>query len=85
MNIQTNPLISVILGSYNRRVFLAAALESVRNNGMDFSYEIIVVDGGSTDGSMKYLQNKRMSLPLSSIIAVNFAAKKSHAETGATS
>jgi len=59
MNIQNNPLVSVILGSYNRRIFLAAALESVRNNGMDFSYEIIVVDGGSTDGSMKYLQNQK--------------------------
>jgi len=49
------PLVSVVLGSYNRKPFLKAVLESVRNNGMDFPYEIIVVDGGSTDGSLKYL------------------------------
>ncbi len=49
------PLVSIVLGSYNRRAFLQAALESVRANGMDFAYEIIVVDGGSTDGSLRYL------------------------------
>jgi glycosyltransferase involved in cell wall biosynthesis len=47
--------VSIVLGSYNRRAFLKAALESVRANGQDFPYEIIVVDGGSTDGSLKYL------------------------------
>lgn len=48
-------MVSIVLGSYNRRPFLKATLESVRANGMDFPYEIIVVDGGSTDGSLKYL------------------------------
>jgi len=51
----TTPVVSVVLGSYNRRAFLKAALESVRANGMDFPYEIIVVDGGSADGSLEYL------------------------------
>jgi glycosyltransferase involved in cell wall biosynthesis len=50
-----SPTLSVVLGTYNRRTFLKATLESVRNNGMHFPYEIIVVDGGSTDGSLKYL------------------------------
>jgi len=50
-----NPMVSVVLGSYNRCSFLKAALESARANGMDFPYEIIVVDGGSNDGSLKYL------------------------------
>ncbi|HLO13721.1 MAG TPA: glycosyltransferase [Anaerolineales bacterium] len=49
------PIVSVVLGSYNRRTFLKATLESIRANGMDFGYEIIVVDGGSTDGSLKLL------------------------------
>jgi GT2 family glycosyltransferase len=52
-------LVSIILGSYNRRAFLKAALDSVRANGMDFPYEIIVVDGGSTDGSLKYLAEQK--------------------------
>jgi len=52
-------LISVVLGSYNRRAFLKTALESVRSNQQDFSYEIIVVDGGSTDGSVQFLANQK--------------------------
>ena len=51
----TQRVVSVVLGSYNRRSFLKATLKSVRNNGMSLPYEIIVVDGGSTDGSLKYL------------------------------
>lgn len=51
----SKPLVSVVLGTYNRRKFLKTTLESVRNNGTNFLYEIIVVDGGSTDGSLKWL------------------------------
>jgi glycosyltransferase involved in cell wall biosynthesis len=51
----SHPLVSVVLGSYNRRFYLKAAIESVRNEKMGFPYEIIVVDGGSTDGSLQYL------------------------------
>ncbi|MGD0781139.1 MAG: glycosyltransferase [Dehalococcoidales bacterium] len=53
------PLVSVVLGSYNRRAFLKSTLESVRNNGTSFPYEIIVVDGGSTDGSLRYLAKQK--------------------------
>jgi glycosyltransferase involved in cell wall biosynthesis len=53
------PVVSVVLGSYNRYPFLRAALESVRTNGQDFPYEIIVVDGGSTDGSLRYLNKQK--------------------------
>ena len=55
MDARISPIVSVVLGSYNRRVFLVTALNSVYNNGISFPYEIIVVDGGSTDGSLKYL------------------------------
>jgi glycosyltransferase involved in cell wall biosynthesis len=54
-----SPLVSIVLGSYNRRSFLKPTLESVRNNGMDFPYEIIVIDGGSTDGSLQYLAKQK--------------------------
>ncbi len=53
------PFVSIVLGAYNRHAFLQSTIESVRNNGMDFSYEIIVVDGGSTDGSLKYLIHQK--------------------------
>ncbi len=55
----TIPLVSIVFGSYNRRAFLVSTLESVRHNGMDFPYEIIVVDGGSTDGSLQYLATQK--------------------------
>jgi glycosyltransferase involved in cell wall biosynthesis len=47
--------VSVVLGSYNRRRFLKATIQSIRNNGISVPYEIIVVDGGSTDGSLRWL------------------------------
>lgn len=47
--------ISIILGSYNRKRFLKATIESIRSNNIKREYEIIVIDGGSSDGSIKYL------------------------------
>jgi glycosyltransferase involved in cell wall biosynthesis len=53
------PLVSVVLGSYNRRAFLNSTLESVRASEQTFPCEIIVVDGGSTDGSLQYLSSQK--------------------------
>jgi glycosyltransferase involved in cell wall biosynthesis len=49
--------ISVVLGSYNRFSFLPLAITSIRNElaQLPVSYEIIVVDGGSDDGSLAWL------------------------------
>jgi GT2 family glycosyltransferase len=44
-----------VLGSYNRRPFLEQAIESVRANGARTPIEQIVVEGGSTDGSLEWL------------------------------
>lgn len=55
----TRPQISVVLGSYNRRRFLHGTLESVRENGITVPYETIVVDGGSTDGSVRWLTDQK--------------------------
>ena len=51
--------LSFVLGSYNRRKFLEGAIQSVRHNGIKVRYEIIVVDGGSTDGSLKWLNEQK--------------------------
>ncbi len=51
--------ISIILGSYNRKRFLKATIESIRNNNIKRDYEIIVIDGGSSDGSIKYLNKQK--------------------------
>lgn len=49
--------ISVVLGSFNRLKFLKLTIESIRQelSQAPFPAEIIVVDGGSTDGTLKWL------------------------------
>lgn len=48
-------VVSVVIGSYNRRNFLEKAIDSVRNNQIKVPHEIIVIDGGSTDGALEWL------------------------------
>jgi len=51
--------VSVVLGTYNRLPFLKATIASVRSSQIDVPYEIIVVDGGSTDGTIEWLTRQR--------------------------
>lgn len=48
-------MVSVVLGSYNRLAFLKLAIQSVQNQENSPVAEIIVVDGGSSDGSVEWL------------------------------
>lgn len=50
------PFFSTIIPSYNRRELIAATLDSVLNQEYDDN-EVIVVDDGSTDGTMRVLEN----------------------------
>lgn len=52
---QNKPLVSVVLGTCNRINFLQLAIDSIRLEIATFSHEIIVVDGGSTDGTLQWL------------------------------
>lgn len=47
--------ISVILGTYNRRKLLEACVSSIRAACSAYAYEIVVSDGGSTDGTKEWL------------------------------
>lgn len=49
------PRVSVVLGSFNRARLLKPAIESVRRELSGLNGEILVVDGGSTDGSIEWL------------------------------
>ena len=50
-----SPLISIVTGTYNRLNHLKSMVESVRLSiGVGISYEIIVVDGGSKDGTINW-------------------------------
>jgi glycosyltransferase involved in cell wall biosynthesis len=51
--------ISVVLGTLNRLPYLTAAINSVRQSDLDVPIEIIVVDGGSTDGTLPWLAQQK--------------------------
>ena len=51
--------ISVVLGSFNRNRLLPYVLESVRQEIKEIPHEVIVVDGGSTDGSVEWLLQQK--------------------------
>jgi glycosyltransferase involved in cell wall biosynthesis len=51
--------ISIVLGSKNRKNLIKATINSIRNNGFTNKYEIIVVDGGSTDGTCDWLAKQK--------------------------
>ena len=52
------PNVSVILGTYNRFALLRDAVESVRSSVKPFSHEIVITDGGSTDGSLEWMRSQ---------------------------
>lgn len=47
--------ISIVVASYQRKNLLKKMIESVRNNNIRLPFEIIVIDGGSDDGSIEWL------------------------------
>lgn len=51
--------LSIILGTYNRLKFLKIALSSIREEITGINCEIIVVDGGSNDGSLEWLYQQK--------------------------
>ena len=51
--------VSIVLGSYNRKSFLKSTIKSVRENNISYDYEIIVIDGGSDDGSLEWLLKQK--------------------------
>ncbi len=54
-----NPVVSVVIGSYNRLPFLRGTIETLRKEISDTPSEIIVIDGGSTDGSAEWLVEQK--------------------------
>lgn len=55
----STPVISAVLGSYNRARFLRRTIASLRRELAPHPHEIIVVDGGSTDGAIRWLCSQK--------------------------
>ena len=51
--------ISIVIASYQRKVLLQKTIESIRTNNIKLPFEIIVVDGGSDDGSIEWLTQQK--------------------------
>lgn len=49
--------ISICIATYNRFPHLKNCLNSIFNGFGDYPYEIIIADGGSTDGTIEYLKD----------------------------
>lgn len=70
------PSLSIVIGSYNRKPLLAKAIASVRRELEGLDGEIIVVDGGSTDGTIGWLVEQQ---DIISLIQHNRYKKDGHA------
>ena len=58
--------VSIVIPTYNRKPILIKCLHALENqklNKLIDSYEIIVVDDGSTDGTTKWIKENQINLP----------------------
>src|ERR1051325_5115350 len=53
----TDPEISIIIPCYNEERFIAGALEQLVKQSCDASFEIVVVDGASTDNTRRVIED----------------------------
>lgn len=51
--------VSIVLGTYNRLSFLKKTIQSIRDDIFGNIVEIIVIDGGSNDGTLNWLINQK--------------------------
>ncbi len=71
------PLFSIIIPTYNRAGFIEKAVESVLNQTCQ-DFELIVIDDGSTDGTVEILRNLSVSYASSQGGRLNVIAQENH-------
>ena len=55
---EQDPVLSVVLVCWNNKAYLDPCLKSLYESGMKNTYEVVVVDNGSTDGTQQLLAEK---------------------------
>lgn len=64
-NVQTvKKTLTIIIVNWNNKKILQDCLESIYNTQINYSYEIIVVDNNSEDGSVEIIKNKFVDVTL---------------------
>lgn len=53
------PTLSVVIGSYNRLSFIKTTIDTLRKEIVNIPHEIIIVDGGSNDGTIDWLTKQK--------------------------
>lgn len=53
------PLVSVVMGTFNRKDFLKLTINNLRTELQDIPHELIVIDGGSQDGTVAWLTQQK--------------------------
>ena len=52
----TSPDLSIVLVGWNNKAYLDPCLTSLYESGLKCSFDVVVVDNGSTDGSQEMLR-----------------------------
>lgn len=55
---KVDPALSIILVCWNNKAYLDPCLKSLYDSGMKNTFDVVVVDNGSTDGSQQMLKEK---------------------------
>lgn len=67
------PEISIIIVNYNTKDFIVNCINSIKKSGIKNSFEIIVVDNGSIDGSVEVLKKLKGIIFIANKINLGFA------------
>ena len=49
--------LSIIIPCYNESLYISKCLDSLLDNDFSDEYEILIIDGGSTDGTLSIIDN----------------------------
>jgi hypothetical protein len=63
-----NPMVSVVMITYNHEAFVAKAIDSVLMQETDFPVEIVIGEDCSTDGTLRVVEKYRQSYPGSIVL-----------------